>query len=101
MKLLVETTGEFQLINAVNGTRIRFNRPTVVDSDSFVQSHIAYGHLKVFTHTLVDEATDADWEVWLAEAEGDIDLAVASYLTKFDAEAAKEPEVKTKAKGKG
>ena len=87
MKLLVETTGNFLLINPLNGQEIHYNRPTVVEPSGFITNHIGILNIRVLSNELPDEATDAEFAVWFAEC-GDKDLAVSSFIAKFQAEGA-------------
>lgn len=82
-KLLVETTGNFSLIDGTRGlVDIRSTRPTVVVSTSFVQNRIALGQIKVLAE-LPEEATDEDWVKFLEESDGDVDLARESFVSSF------------------
>lgn len=81
-KILVETTGSFQLINGRTGDRIRFDRPTVVVSDGFTDGQLSHGTIKILIPELADEVTDEDWVEWLKASDGDIELAVSSFGSK-------------------
>ena len=96
MKLLVETTGNFLLINPLNGQEIHYNRPTVVEPSGFITNHIGILNIKVLSNELPDEASDAEFAAWYAEA-GDKDLAVASYIAKFQTD---EGEMEKPTRGK-
>ena len=62
MKLLIETTGEFMLIDfSQNGLVIEHNRPTVSSENStFVSSRAAVNQVKVIA-SLSDDASDAEF----------------------------------------
>jgi hypothetical protein len=72
---------------------VKFNRPTVIMDDAWVNQQVAIGQLKVL-FKLPAAATDAEWVDWLAESDGDISLAVASYKSKYfpDAELSSKTE---------
>jgi len=87
MKLLVETTGSFGLMDI--GVRppqeIAHNRPSVVISTEFIQTRIAKNQLKILGK-LQDEATDAEFINFHADSKGDTELAVSSFMSKFGIE---------------
>lgn len=108
MKLLIETTGSFMLVDPETGTEIHHNRPTVAPMSNFVTSRMAKGELKLLSNELSDEATDAEFATFAAESE-DMDLAVSSFVAKFgpqpvdpkaEAKAKAEAEAAAKAKAK-
>ena len=86
MKLLAETTGPFGLIDLATGHTLNANRPSVVTRTGFVDARIALGQI-VKVADVPDEATDDDFEGYWISCDGDRELAVASYLSKFDPEA--------------
>lgn len=100
MKLFIETTGNFQLVNPIEGSLIRASRPTVVADSSFVQQHLSTGALSVVGY-LTDEATDDEWASWLKESD-EMELAKASFLSRYnqfpDAVRAEEPVSPTPSK---
>lgn len=82
-KILVETTGEFELVDFTNGgSIIAHDRPSVAEATTFVQSRTSIGQVRVLD-TLTDEATDEEFAKYVAESEGDIELAISAFKTAF------------------
>lgn len=111
MKILVETTGEFQLVDPETLELMPFNRPAVVTSTTFVESRAAKGEVIVL-FPVTDEATDEEFATYWNEAS---DIAVESFKSAFGpdvkpaetkaekktkAEAEKKAEAEAKAKEK-
>jgi hypothetical protein len=78
-KVLVETIGSFQF-DTTSGQLIRHEGCTVVDKNLFLMERIE--HIVIHAE-LVPSATDSEWLAYQKEAEGDLALAVASFLTEF------------------
>jgi hypothetical protein len=93
MKLLVETTGDFQIYSGAPEQWARYNRPSVVKNTNFIQIQIANKNLTIL-HELPEEASDDDFAKALIACKGDKALAVASYKAEF------EPKAKPAPKGK-
>lgn len=93
MKHLVETTGNFMLLDLGSAQEIDAFRPTVVRLTEWMGVRISKGELKVVAADLKDEATDAEFVTYMKEMNGDAEAAVASFLSKFgkDAIVAEEP----------
>ena len=81
MKLLIETTGAFQLMDPNNGSVVRHEGYTVVEVTPFIQERLT-GNLLTIAQ-LSDEATDKEWLAYLAESAGDVDLAVEAFKSEF------------------
>jgi len=82
-KLLVETTGEFELVDfTANGAIVAFNRPSVVEATTFIQSRTSNGQIRVLD-TLTDEATDAEFEKYFNDSDKDVELAISAFKTSF------------------
>lgn len=84
MKVLVETTGNFMLIDSASKTQIHVHRPTLVPVTSFVELRLANGQLRVLLNNVPDSVTDSDWKEFLDESHGDKALAVASFASTFE-----------------
>lgn len=97
MKLIVETTGEFQLYLPGVELHAHAHRPSVVQSCWFFEQHIGAGRLRVLGQ-VNDDASDDELVKYLAEAEGDQPLAIDSFISTFPFE--KEPESEPKPKPK-
>lgn len=82
MKLLVETTGDFMLVDYGQGVDIESHRPSVVVSTSFVQSNIALGRLKVLGE-VTDKATNADLLETIAGSKN-LSVATEAFLAEFN-----------------
>jgi len=90
MKLLVETTGSFQLLvsNDPDGL-VHFNRPSVVFQNHFLQSRVAAGQASVLG-SLTDEATDEEFgKAWEANPDKAVETFLAKYTTERVAKAAR------------
>ena len=92
MKLLVETTGQFQLICNDQRQLIRFKGCTLVVNSAFVESRCIAGQLRLIAQ-VSDEATDGEWRQFEKECEGDQELAVAAFVSKFPLEKTKPEPV--------
>lgn len=108
MKYLMETKGQFQLVDYATDNTIQADRPSVIEMTRFFESRVALDQIRVLGK-LKDEASDEEFVKYLAESEGDMELAVDSFLSAFGvtdnvtekvAKAEKDPEpAKTPAKG--
>ncbi len=97
MQNLVETTGEFMLVDPGTGNEIAHNRPSVCGATHFVASRVALGQVTVLSNQIPNDLTDKDFAKFWSESNGDKDLAVQSFLASFgpkeeDQEAPKEIE---------
>lgn len=90
MKQIVETTGEFQLYLPAPGFFAHAHRPSVVHIAAFFEQNAAAGRIKILGH-VNDDATDEEFAAFLASAKGDVDLAVASFISSFPAEVTGKP----------
>lgn len=94
-KLLVETTGDFQLVDFhVGGFVIPHDRPSVVTSTMFVQTNIANGRLSVLAE-LPDEADDAGF-VEALKGSKDAEVAIAAFKAEFEPKEEPRPRSRTK-----
>lgn len=84
MKLLVETTGAFMLLDRSQSVEIAENRPTVVESNHFVQNKIAVKQINVLGK-VNDAGSDKEFEAFWQESE-DAGLAVRAFLGSFAVE---------------
>jgi hypothetical protein len=74
-------------------------RPSVIPRSGFIDARIALGQI-VKVADVPDEATDDEFEAFWRDSDGDRDLAVASFLSKFDPEAPQAPAPKPSRRGK-
>lgn len=84
MKYLVETTGDFMLIDFSVNAEIHHDRPTVVIPTAFVSAAAARGQLKLLRTGLPDEADDKEFEAYWRE---DASIAIDAFMSCFDLEA--------------
>lgn len=82
MKHLVETSGQFMLVDPYTRTTIRHDRPTVARVSEFLVERVARGDIKIIVQELPEQANDAELYEFIAEA-GDVATGVAAYLATF------------------
>lgn len=99
MKLIAETTGPFQLYAYSPEQFVQAHRPSVVRSTAFINQHMAAKRCLVLAQ-VNDEATDEEFARYLAEAQGDKDLAIQSFVSAFPVDAKAEAEVEAPKKGR-
>ena len=100
-KVLVETTGPFQLLSMATFQGIQAHRPSVIVMEPFFQARLGIGQVRVLCNNLKTEATDKEFAEFWKEAKGDKALAVQSFLAKYDADYAGPKEVEEPAKKPG
>ena len=84
-RLLIETTGDFMLVDyGAGAVEIEAHRPTVVESTNFVQDRISRDQIAVLGEVNAD-ATDAAFIETLANSK-DIQMAVDAFLAEFPLE---------------
>ena len=98
MKLLIETTGPFMLLDPQSGHEIHHNRPTVVPTSNFVQSRTAVNQIKVISNEVPDKFTDEDFKKFWIDCDKDHALAVQSFMSSFAPKESKKEAPKTIAK---
>lgn len=82
MKLLIETTGQFMLVDFAQGVDIEADIPSVVKRSVFIDSMISQGKVRI-----LGEVTDLATNEALREAidgSKDMETAVAAFLAEFD-----------------
>jgi hypothetical protein len=84
MKSIVETTGDHMLIHVKTGESIHAHRPSVAEDDEFLHYQVGLRHLRILARDLPSTVTDAEWAIWLKECDGDMDLAIASFVSSFE-----------------
>jgi hypothetical protein len=89
MKLVVATTGPFQIYGAGEEQWVRPQRPCVVRSFTLVDQAVARGRVKVLGQ-VNDAGTDKELAA-MVKQDG-ADLAVAAFLAMYPVEAAAAPE---------
>lgn len=96
MKLIVETTGEFQIYSGPDNWA-RHDRPSVVSPNGLMDSRVANKDLRILAQ-VNDDATDEGLVEALEGAKGDAELAVQAFASEFPLEKAEPEEKKTRAK---
>jgi len=82
-KILVETTGEFELVDfTYGGAIVAHDRPSVVEATVFIQTRASIGQIRVLD-TLTDEATDAEFEKYFKDSDKDVELAMDAFKTAY------------------
>lgn len=81
------------------GDSIHAGRPSIVKRSGFVDARIALNQV-VKVADVPDEADDDDFLTFWMDSEGDRELAIASFLSKFDPEAVKAPAPKSNQRNK-
>lgn len=96
MKILVETSGAFELVDPYGYQLMPSDRPAVVTSSQFVEARASKGQIKILGQ-LQDHATDADFIGYWKEA---ADIAVEAFKSEFGMEAVTAKLEKLKAEEK-
>ena len=84
-KCVVETTGDFQLLDEILQHVPAF-RPAVVKMTHSFQRHLGNAQIRILVADLKDEATDEEFVNYLNESGGDKELAVASFAAAFSSQ---------------
>lgn len=93
MKLIVTVVGDFTYINPQIVDEVMYNhKPCLVTKTDFVQSLIIDGKIDVLAKDLPEDAAQEAFDEYLSSSKGDVELAVASFVSSF--EGASELEVK-------
>jgi hypothetical protein len=91
VKLLVETTGAFQLVDHDRSNPVmRHEGYTVVTSTDFVQYRLSLGQVSIVAE-LAEEATDHEWLKYVEQSDNDLVLAREAFLSEFGKKV-KDPE---------
>lgn len=96
MKLLVETTGDFMLACPYTAQIVSSSRPSVVSPTPFIEARIGMRQLKVFSNKVGADATDAEFEKYWIESNGDPEFALESFLSTFELRPEPKPVDKPK-----
>jgi hypothetical protein len=94
MKSIIKTIGAISLMDPQTKEFIT-NAPRVAVWSHFLEARTGKGQLKVLAADLPKEATDEDFQAFLAESDQREDLAVASFVSQFlddEDEDEKEPD---------
>lgn len=91
MKQIVQTTGNFMLVEPSTREVVESSRPCVVSKTSFFAERIGLNQLSSLGE-VPDEASDIEFRDYWRDCGKDADMAVSSYIAKFQPEAEEEPE---------
>jgi hypothetical protein len=65
MNILVETTGQFGLLDSESWTSIPHDRPALVRATNFIASRAACGQLKILLQDVPEDIKDEHWvKLW-------------------------------------
>jgi hypothetical protein len=81
-KIIVKTTGDFELSDIQAGQYVTNMRPHLVNASNFINQRIALGQLTVIGNSIDTNKSDADFEVALKDWDGDVELALANMLSE-------------------
>ena len=95
-KVLAETTKPIMLLEPTSGQMLGHDRPYVIDYSSFFESRTGKGEIRIIEAELPDTATDKEFEECLKASDGDVALAVASFISIVKPETKPEPKPKAK-----
>lgn len=90
MKFIAETTGDFMIHDLSTGDSVQAARPSVVYRSPFLESRIAINQV-VKVADVPEEADDTEFAEFWHDSDGDRELAIASFLSKFDPEIERKP----------
>lgn len=82
MKVIAKTTSPIMLVDPVSRAILEQDPPRVVPWSNFFESRTGKGQIKILGSDLPPEASDEEFQKYLAEAE-DLELAVAAYVSSF------------------
>lgn len=80
---IIETTGSFGLTDPNNLVEVHFDKPTCAPITGFISQRIALGQVRVLEGNLPEGANDTEFQRYLSESNGNLDLAIDAYLASF------------------
>jgi hypothetical protein len=84
MKQLVKSTGPHMYLDLANGQQVNAFRPSVIERTVFTQTLLAAQKIDLISASLKDEATDEEFAKYVADSDGNVDLAVSSFVKTFN-----------------
>lgn len=90
-KVVVETTGDFHLLDVSTGTLYRANRLTLAVRNSFLQQQVARDRAAIVC-AVNDELTADELREYEKEAEDDRELLIESLTSAYPVDGVSEPE---------
>lgn len=99
MKTIAKTSQPIMLIDPQTNEYLVHDTPAVVTWTQFFESRTGRGQITVLKGGLPDEASDAEFQKYLADSESE-ELAVAAYAASFEPAVEEKPAPKAKASTK-
>lgn len=97
MKVIAQTTTEIMLLDPVTREIISCDRPYVVTYTPFFEARTGKGEIRILTNGLPDGAIDEEFVNFLKDSDGDVELAVAAFVSTMKPEPEPTPALKSKA----
>lgn len=101
MKVLLETTSNILLLDPNTGDVIDDTVPTLTVWTAFLEQRTGLGQIRVLHRGFKPETTNEDWLDYLKSSNGNLDLAIAAFVSEFglqDAPGTKKPAPKAEEK---
>jgi hypothetical protein len=92
MKVIAHTTGAFQLLDAFSGDLIPAHRPAVIEKTMFITARLAIEQVKIVAE-VNSSATDAQFVKHWKDSDGDMDLAIQSFLAIYGLDVVAQEDV--------
>ena len=84
-RMIVATTGNFALCCLVTNQEIEAFRPSVIRPSAFFSSRIGLGQINILVDNLPEIASDEEFAKTLKACDGDVELAISSYVEEVKA----------------
>lgn len=91
IKALVETVGPHMYLDG--SQELKHNRPTLVEVTPYVSTLIAQQKIILLVPNFPDKANDVDFVQVLKDADGDVELAAATYASMCGIDESGRPAV--------
>jgi hypothetical protein len=91
LKVIAQTTSSILLMDPINQDVVSYDKPTVVTWSHFFEARAGKGQIKTLASNLPDEASNEEFQEYLKEADGKIELAVESFVSQFEEKEAVKP----------
>lgn len=85
MKHIVQATKPIALMDPNNGQEIE-QKPSLIVHTQFVAVRVGLGEVKILVADVPEEATNAEFQKFIVEAEGDYELAIESFMSQYKPE---------------
>lgn len=84
-RMIVATTGNFALHCLVTNQEIEAFRPSVIRPSAFFSSRMGLGQINILVDNLPEIASDEEFAKTLKACDGDVELAISSYVEEVKA----------------